>query len=276
MEDLKGKVAFITGGASGIGLGMAKAFLNRGMKVAIADIQKSRLDKAGAELDGLGNVITIELDVTDRAALEKAADRTEEAFENVHVVCNNAGVGGNGMGYEIPTELWDRTIDINLKGVFHGVQVFTPRILRHGEGGHIVNTASTAGLQPNKGQAAYCASKYAIVGFSEVLRKDLAEENVSVSVLCPWVVDTPIFHTDLDDDDTEAILERRESLTWLKDLAVSPDLVGEQVADGIIQDQMFIFCDGTGTRDLLEKRTKNLFNDLDRQFPKQRSSDGAE
>jgi NAD(P)-dependent dehydrogenase (short-subunit alcohol dehydrogenase family) len=268
MEDLQGKVAFITGGASGIGLGMAKAFLNRGMKVAIAGGRKSRLPKAEKILDSPGNVIAIELDVRDRSAIERAADKTEDAFGNVHVVCNNAGVGSTGPGHLVPEEQWHRTLDVNLNGVFHAVQVFVPRILRHGEGGHIVNTASTAGLQPNKNQAAYCASKYAVVGFSEVLRKDLAHENISVSVLCPWVVDTPIFHRDLDDDDVEAIAKRRESLTWLEDLAVSPDLVGEQVADAILNDEMFIFCDGGGTRDLIEKRTKDLFDALDRQFPK--------
>lgn len=268
MEDLKGKVAFVTGGASGVGLGMAKAFLARGMKVAIADVQKKRLEKAQAELDQGEYVITVEVDVTDLSAVERAADKTESAFGKVHIVCNNAGIGSTSpLGYAMTKDNWEKVIDINLHGVFNGIHVFVPRLLQHGEGGHIVNTASTAGLQPNKGQLAYCASKYAVVGLSEVLRKDLADENVSVSVLCPWVVDTAIFHQDIDDEDVQAIADRRASLTWLKDYAVSPDLVGEQVANAIVNDDMFIFCDGPGTRDLLEKRTKNLFDDLDRQFP---------
>jgi NAD(P)-dependent dehydrogenase (short-subunit alcohol dehydrogenase family) len=247
---------------------MAKAFLKRGMKVAIADVQKKRLPKAEAALGGAGNVISIELDVTDLAAVDRAADQTEEAFGKVHVVCNNAGIGSTSpLGYAMTEANWKRVIDINLHGVFNGVHVFVPRLLRHGEGGHIVNTASTAGLQPNKGQLAYCASKYAVVGMSEVLRKDLADENVSASVLCPWVVDTPIHHRDIDDDEVEAIEERRKSLTWLEDLAVSSDLVGDQVADAIVQDDMFVFCDGVGTREMLEKRTKGLFDTLNRQFP---------
>jgi NAD(P)-dependent dehydrogenase (short-subunit alcohol dehydrogenase family) len=268
MKDLEGKVAFITGGASGIGLGMAKAFLNRGMKVAIADIQKRRLPKAEAVLNSPENVISIELDVRDRSAIERAADKTEETFGKVHVVCNNAGVGTRGLGHLIAVEDWNRVLDINLYGVFHGVQVFFPRMKRHGEGGHFVNTASTAGLQPNPGQSAYCASKYAIVGYTEVLRSDLADEDISASVLCPWVVDTPIFHRDLDDDDVEGIIERKKAMPWLKDLAVSPDLVGEQVANGILNDELYIFCDGEGSRDMIERRMKAIYDAFDRQFPK--------
>ncbi len=104
MKELEGKVAFITGGASGIGLGIAKAFLKRGMKVAIADIKKNRLAKAETELDSPGNVIAIELDVSDRSAIERAADKTEEAFDKVHVVCNNAGIGAGGPGHLVPLE----------------------------------------------------------------------------------------------------------------------------------------------------------------------------
>jgi NAD(P)-dependent dehydrogenase (short-subunit alcohol dehydrogenase family) len=267
MKDLEGKVAFITGGASGIGLGMAKAFLKRGMKVAIADIHAERLVKAEKELDSPGNLIALELDVTDRSAIERAADTTEEAFKKVHIVCNNAGIGGGGPAHETPIDLWNRILDINLNGVLHGVQVFLPRIQSHGEGGHIVNTSSTAGMQANPNQGAYVASKYAIVGFTEALRKDLAEEDVSVSVLCPWFVDTPIMYGGLDDDDLEGIAKRREALgDWYKE-AVSPDLVGEQVAGAIVNDELFIFCDGGWTRKLIEERTKGVFEALDRQFP---------
>lgn len=269
MKDLEGKVAFITGGASGIGLGIAKAFLARGMKVAIADIRKERLPRAEKTLNSPGNVISMELDVRDRAAVERAADKTEEAFEKVHVVCNNAGVGHRGPAYAIPQESWNRVLDINLHGMFNGIQVFFPRIRRHGEGGHIVNTSSTAGMQPNPGEGVYCASKYAIVGYTEVLRKDLAQEdsNISTSVLCPWVVDTPIFHRHLDDEDVEGIAKHKASLTWLKDLGVSPDLVGEQVADGILNDELYIFCDGKGSRELIKTRTKAILDAFDRQFP---------
>jgi len=267
MKDLEGKVAFVTGGASGIGLGMAKAFLKRGMKVAIADIQTKRLESAEKELDSPGNLIALELDVTDRSAIERAADRTEEAFEKVHVVCNNAGIGGGGPAHETPIDVWNRILDINLNGIFHGVQVFLPRIQSHGEGGHIVNTSSTAGMQANPNQGVYVTSKYAIVGFTEALRKDLAEEDVSVSVLCPWFVDTPIMYGGLDEDDLEGIAKRRESLGEWLDLAVSPDLVGEQVANGILEDELFIFCDGGWTRKLIEARTKDVFDALDRQFP---------
>ena len=267
MKDLEGKVAFITGGASGIGLSIAQAFLKRGMKVAIADVRKDRLPRAERILNSRGNVITIELDVSDRSAIERAADKTEEAFGKVHVVCNNAGIGGGGNGYSADEAGWNRVQDINFGGVFHGVRVFVPRIQRHGEGGHIVNTASTAGLQPNPGQCAYCTSKYAVVGFTEVLRTDLASENISVSVLCPWFVETPMFYQGIDDDDTEGIAKRREQMSYMSQ-ATSVDVVGDQVVNGILNDEMYIFTDGGQTRVLIENRTNAIYAALDRQFPK--------
>lgn len=267
MRVLEGKVAFITGGASGIGLSMAEAFLKKGMKVAIADVRKDRLPRAEKTLDSPGNVITIELDVSNHAAIERAADKTEEAFGKVHVVCNNAGIGGGGPGYSVDEANWNRVQAVNFGGVFHGVRIFVPRIQRHGEGGHIVNTASTAGLQPNPGQSSYCTSKYAVVGFSEVLRSDLANENISVSVLCPWFVETPMFYQGIDDDDTEGIAKRRAQMSYMSQ-AVSVDVVGNQVVNGILNDEMYIFTDGGQTRVLIEKRTNAIYAALDRQFPK--------
>jgi len=268
VKNLEGKVAFITGGASGIGLAMAKAFLKSGMKVAIADIRKGRLSKAEEALNSPGNVITIELDVSDRTAIERAADATEAAFGKVHVVCNNAGIGAGGPGHSVDEAYWNQVQAINFGGVFHGVRVFVPRIQRHGEGGHIVNTASTAGLQPNPGQSPYCTSKYAVVGFTEVLRTDLADENIGVSVLCPWFVDTAIFYAGMDDDE-EAIAKRRKSFGAWMEKAVPADLVGHQVVSGILNDEMYIFCDGGQTRTLIENRTNAIYAALDRQFPKE-------
>ena len=131
MKDPEGKVGFITGGASGIGLSTAKAFLKRGMKVAVADVRKDRLPRAEEALNSPGNVITIELDVSDRAGIERAADETEEAFGKVHVVCNNAGFGAGGPGYSVDEAYWNHVMAVNFGGVFHGVRVFVPRIQRH-------------------------------------------------------------------------------------------------------------------------------------------------
>ncbi|TLY91451.1 MAG: SDR family NAD(P)-dependent oxidoreductase, partial [Gammaproteobacteria bacterium] len=146
MQNLPGKTAFVTGGASGIGLGIAKALLGAGMKVVIADIREDHLASATAELGSPERVLALELDVTDRAAYARAADAAEARFRKIHVLCNNAGVGVAG-----PTELatfadWDWVLGVNHGGVVNGIVTLLPRIMRHGEGGHIVNTASMSGL----------------------------------------------------------------------------------------------------------------------------------
>lgn len=267
MENVEGKVAFVTGGASGIGLSMAKAFLKAGMKVAIGDLRKDRLEKAEAILDGLGGVLAIELDVADRASIERAADAVEDAFEKVHIVCNNAGIGAGGRLHEVTAEAWQRVLDINLGGVFHGVQVFVPRIKRHGEGGHIVNTASMTGLVPIAGSGQYGVSKAAVGVFSEILRRDLANEGISVSVLAPWIVYTPIFHGDLADGDADGIAKRKEQMAAsLGDSLTDPDIVGEMVLNGIKNDELYIFNDPV-SRKMFEERINGIYAALDRQFP---------
>ena len=267
MEDLEGKTAFVTGGASGIGLSTAKAFLKAGMKVAIADLRKDRLSKAESILNSPGNVLSIELDVQDRASIERAADETEAAFEKIHIVCNNAGIGVGGRIHEITQEAWQRVLDTNLGGVFHGVQIFVPRIKRHGEGGHIVNTASMTGMVPIAGSGQYGVSKAAVAVLSEILREDLAGEGIGVSVLAPWIVYTPIFHSDLADDDADGIEKRKERMSAnFGDSLTDPDLVGEMVLNGIRNDEMYIFNDPV-SRKMFEKRMSKIYAAFDRQFP---------
>ena len=177
MEDVAGKVAFITGGASGIGLGMAKAFTAAGMRVAIADVEQAALERAKAELSrAKGDVIAVGVDVTDRAAMEEAARSTEAAFGKVHVLCNNAGVGCFATLDRATYGDWDWVLGVNLGGVVNGVQAVVKRMLAHGEGGHIVNTASMAGLigpMEDKGGISR-VSKFAVVALTESLRFDLA------------------------------------------------------------------------------------------------------
>ena len=197
MKDVAGKVAFITGGASGLGLAMARSFTGAGMKVAIADIEQSALDAAAAEFaESNADVITIKVDVTDRDALEEAAKETEAAFDKVHVVCNNAGVAISGHIKDHTYRDWDWVMGVNLDGVINGVQVFTNRIISHGEGGHIVNTASLAGLFGIQSMSIYHASKFAVVGMSEAIAGDLAHNGVGVSVLCPGFVATGIYESE--------------------------------------------------------------------------------
>jgi len=268
MENLQGKAAFITGGASGIGLSMAKAFLKEGMKVAIADIRKDRLSKAESILNSPGKVLPLELDVRDRAAIERAADETEAAFGRVHVVCNNAGIGGaGGRVWEINPEAWRNVLDINLGGVFHGIQVFVPRIKSHGEGGHIVNTASMTGITPIPGTGAYSATKAAVAVITEILRFELAPEGIGVSLLAPWIVYTPIFHYDVADDDAEGIAKRREVMEErFGESLTEPDQVGEMVLNGIRKNEPYIFNDPV-SRKMLEERIARMYASLDRQFP---------
>ena len=194
MRDVAGKVAFVTGGASGIGLAMARSFSAAGMRVAIADIEEHALERAAASFaPNNTEVIALRVDVTDRESMARAADDTERAFGKVHVVCNNAGVGLTGPLEEMSFADWDWVVGVNLHGVINGVQTFVQRILAHGEGGHVVNTASMAGQVAIPGFSVYNTTKFAVVGLSESMRAELAVHDVGVSVLCPGFVKTNIF-----------------------------------------------------------------------------------
>jgi NAD(P)-dependent dehydrogenase (short-subunit alcohol dehydrogenase family) len=194
MQELAGKTAFVTGGASGIGFALGRAFAEAGMKVMLADIETDALAAAVQRLHEIGpDVRGVVCDVADATSLEHAADATCEAFGNVHVVCNNAGVGG-GTGIDnISLDTWRWVIDVNLMGVVHGIGAFLPRIRAHGEGGHIVNTASMAGMNSGLGFSPYSASKFAVVNMSEGLAMQLAPHGIGVTVLCPGFVRTRIW-----------------------------------------------------------------------------------
>jgi NAD(P)-dependent dehydrogenase (short-subunit alcohol dehydrogenase family) len=193
MRELAGKTAFVTGGAGGIGLSMAQAFAQAGMKVMIADIET---DTLGAAVESLRKITPdIEgsiCDVTDAESVERAAQATFGRFGNVHVVCNNAGVAAGGGIDHVSLDNWRWVIDVNLMGVLHGIRSFLPHIRAHGEGGHIVNTASMAGMQGGLGFSPYGASKFAVVSMSEGLHAQLKPHGIGVSVLCPSYVRTKI------------------------------------------------------------------------------------
>ena len=193
MRDLAGRTAFVTGAASGIGFALARAFAAEGMNVMLADIEAGALEAAVGRLGGYApRIASVVCDVADFASVSRAAAATTQTFGPVHILCNNAGVAG-GSGIEtISTETWRWVVDVNLMGVVNGIAAFLPGMRAHGQGGHIVNTASMAGLQANIGFSPYVATKYAVVGLSEGLAKDLAPEGIGVSVVCPGFVRTAI------------------------------------------------------------------------------------
>lgn len=249
MRDLKGKTAFITGGASGMGLAMAEAFGREGMNVMIADIEAEvARTQAEALRDKQIKAAWVEVDVTSRDSLRAGALATIAAFGKVHLVANNAGVGAGGPFGEVPEGDWDWVIDVNLKGVVYGMEVFAPLIQSHGEGGHFVNTASMAGHISPGGMEPYCATKFAVVAMSEGWRDQLAPQNIGVSVLCPGLVATNIYAGRRNrqngvygeagrDFGQERLEEQRQ---WMAG-GISPEVVGRRVVEAVQDDDLFVF-----------------------------------
>jgi NAD(P)-dependent dehydrogenase (short-subunit alcohol dehydrogenase family) len=193
MEDFNGKVAVITGGASGIGLATARRLAREGMNIVLADIEPNTLERAVADVSALGvEAIGVPTDVGDLAQVQALADRAFERFGAVHLLFNNAGVAISGPIQEMTHADWEWLMRVNLWGVIHGVETFVPRMIEQRQGGHIVSTASFAGLVANDGLGVYCVTKYGVVGLSECLFRDLRNEGIGVSVLCPMRVETNI------------------------------------------------------------------------------------
>jgi NAD(P)-dependent dehydrogenase (short-subunit alcohol dehydrogenase family) len=246
MQNLPGKTAFVTGGASGIGLGIAKALLGAGMNVVIADIRDDHLTAATAELGTPDRVLALKLDITDRAAYARAADAAEARFKNIHILCNNAGVAVVG-----PTELatfddWDWVMGVNLGGTINGIVIILPRIKRHGEGGHIVNTASMSGLMPHPGATLYGTSKGAAVHMMECMRAELEPQGIICSAFCPGAVQSNIAESGktrpaaLAETGYSEADKRRQQNTNLFHLFSTKEAIGQRVLQGILNDELYI------------------------------------
>jgi len=249
MRDLAGKVAFITGGASGMGLGMARAFAGEGMKLMLADVNEARLGEVEQEFKDKGvDVATIVCDVTKLEQVNAAADATVERFGKVHVLCNNAGINVGGTYEELSQQDWDWVIAVNQLGVQYGISAFLPKIKAHGEGGHIVTTSSMAGMvNAGPGWAPYNASKFAVVVMNEVLYSELKETNIGVSVLCPGAVATNIIDaadsrpSDFGSSGDKPVIAG--DVAELLEHGLDPDVVGKLVLEGIQEEQFYLFTD---------------------------------
>lgn len=252
MRDLAGKTAFVTGGASGIGLALCRAFAEAGMKVMLADIEADALDRALEKLEGVGpGVRAVVCDVADPGSVERAAQATIKEFGKVHVVCNNAGVAGAGGIDNISIDTWRWVLDVNLMGVLHGIRAFLPHMRAHGEGGHIVNTASMAGMNAGLGFSPYVASKFAVVGISEGLAWQLQPHGIGVTVLCPGFVRTHIGESGrnrparygqvpvLDPQSAGAALVAE--IAKLIEAGLDPSAVAAQVLSAIRDDELYVF-----------------------------------
>jgi NAD(P)-dependent dehydrogenase (short-subunit alcohol dehydrogenase family) len=271
VKNIEGKTAFITGGASGAGLGMAQVFSRNGMKVVIADIRQDSLDRAMSYFGGNPNVHAIRLDVTDRQSFANAADEAERVFGKVHVVCNNAGINLFVPIEECTYNDWDWVMGVNFGGVVNGIQTFIPRIRKHGEGGHIVNTASMAAFIPSGLAGIYTASKYAVRGLSEALRLTVHPYNIGVSVFCPGLINSTIYESEKirpqslsSPDNTAKSQLTMDRLPEVHKIGMSPEEVGEKVLAGIRRNDLYIF-----SHPEFEEELSEIFNEVLHALPKE-------
>ncbi len=244
MTEVSGKVAFITGGARGIGLAIAQSLVQRGCAVMLADIDDDALAQAAISLKGEGaQVATVHCDVRSSAEMQSAADATIARFGKVHILVNNAGVAAGGMSGKLPLEDWQWVVDINLMGVVYGTEIFLSLIRSHGEGGHIINTSSMAGHISSPGMSPYHATKYAVVGYSESLAADLAKENINVSVLCPAWVRTDIHKSGFNKPSGGGSVDDPHFLAMTKviESGLDPKVVGEWTAQCVADNRFYIF-----------------------------------
>ena len=188
-KNLSGKVAVVTGAASGIGRATALALAERGADLAICDIDESGLKESAATIEGMGRrVHSGRVDVARSEDLREFADQVYAELGRVDILVNNAGIGVGGLFGDIPLDEWDAIVGINLKGVAHGCHIFLPRMIAAGNGGHVVNIASMAGFCQAPGMSAYCATKFGVVGLSESIRIEMAEHHIGVTAVCPGVI----------------------------------------------------------------------------------------
>ena len=270
MRELKGKVAVVTGGASGIGRALVERFAREGMKVVVADLEAGPLEDCRAALaKGGTEVLAIRTDVSKGEDVDNLAARTFEAFGTAHVVCNNAGVGAGGLMWQVPVADWSWVLGVNLMGVVHGVRAFVPRMVEQGEG-HVVNTASIAGILTGPGMGPYCATKHAVVAMSECLHHELALTTggkVKVSVLCPAWVKTRISESQRNrpkDAPARPLSQQEQMMEGMVRSAVEsgipPEVVADKVLKAIVEEKFYILTHSK-TKKTVELRMRAILDD---------------
>jgi NAD(P)-dependent dehydrogenase (short-subunit alcohol dehydrogenase family) len=263
VQSLAGRVAVVTGGASGIGRALAERFAREPMKVVVADLDERGLDEVVTTIRGKGgDALAVRTDVSELAQVQALADRAFSAYGAVHVLCNNAGIALWG-GLDSATHRdWQWAINVNLWGVIHGVEAFVPRMIAQGAPAHIVNTASMAGLVATRGLGVYNTTKYAVVGLSETLVKDLKPYGIGVSVLCPMGVATQIRQSDR----VRPTALRNEATTRAEPVelmgrTLAPETVAEMVINAVRDDRLYIITHDEGLEPL-RRRFQRLEQDL--------------
>jgi NAD(P)-dependent dehydrogenase (short-subunit alcohol dehydrogenase family) len=269
MKDLAGKTAFVTGGASGIGLSMARAFGREGMNVVISDVDGAALDAAGEALEQEQvRVATVVCDVGDRASVQAAAQAAIVAFGKVHLVCNNAGVAVGGALGQVRQADWDWIFDVNIMGVVHGMETFAPLMVAQGQGGHFVNTASIAGFVSAPGLEPYSASKHAVVAMSEGWAAQLGMAGIGVSILCPHFVRTRIHESERARPSRygasaatgEGAVQSAAGQAVLA--GIDPELVGARVVEAVKAGELYVFTHPQA-RPILEAYFKSVLAGFD-------------
>lgn len=272
MKEFQGKVAVITGGASGIGRAMAERFAEEGMRIVLADVEADTLAKTAEEMRAEGaEVLEVVCDVSKKEDVERLSQEAVKAYDTVHILCNNAGVSITGFTWDIPLDDWEWVMGVNLWGVIYGTHYFTPIMMKNGDPCHIVNTASMAGLTNGLNMSPYYVTKNGVVSISESMHKELEmiQSKVKVSVLCPAWVNTRIHESDRNrpagevqlDESNEAAIQFRDMVAGFLKAGLTPEHVAQMVLDAVVAEEFYVlphahwnYIIETRMQDILEGR----------------------
>lgn len=264
--EVQGKTCVVTGAGSGIGEGIARVAAARGMKVVVSDINLDQAQRVASDIAAQpgGQAIAVQTDVSRLDSVEALAQAAEEAFGDVHLLCNNAGVWVGALMQDAELSDWDWQIRVNYYGVIHGVKTFLPKMLARGDG-HIVNTASLGGLIAGPPEGLYCSTKFAVVGLSEALLMEVANNGIGVSVLCPGLVKTGLIsNSDAYRPEEHAATVEHDQPAPDVAAGISPEAVGDRVLDAVTDNEFYIITHAE-YRDILKMKYDGIIEAIDKQ-----------